>query len=43
MIILNKEHREIYSREVTREIPNSAAQIRVLFQDCENRRWENYI
>ena len=23
MIILNKEHREIYSREVTREIPNS--------------------
>lgn len=23
MIILNKEHREIYSREVIREIPNS--------------------
>ena len=23
MIILNKEYREIYSREVTREIPNS--------------------
>lgn len=23
MIILNKEHREIYSREVTREIQNS--------------------
>ncbi len=23
MIILNKEHREIYSREVTREISNS--------------------
>ena len=23
MIILNKEHREIYSRKVTREIPNS--------------------
>ena len=23
MIILNKEHREIYSREVTGEIPNS--------------------
>ena len=23
MIILNKERREIYSREVTREIPNS--------------------
>ena len=23
MIILNKEHREIYSREVTIEIPNS--------------------
>ena len=29
--------------ELYPSIQAKAAQIRVLFQDCENRRWENYI
>lgn len=29
--------------ELYPSIQAKAAQIRALFQDCENRRWENYI
>ena len=36
MIILNKEHREIYSREVTREIPNSETAINEVQQMKQN-------
>ena len=32
MIILNKEHREIYSREVTREIPEKYQTVRLYLQ-----------